>query len=313
MEPWIDVIIPTYRPGKELLLLLEKLAAQSARIGKIILINTEQRYWDRLYKEYGSPEQLDKVELHHIGEAEFDHGLTRNLAVSYSTAPYFLCMTQDALPADEYCVENLLSQLLKKDVAAAYARQLPAKDCRIAERYVRRFNYPEEGSIKRKEDMERLGIKTFFCSNVCAAYSREIFDRLGGFPGPVIFNEDMIYAGRAVQAGYGIAYAAKAEVIHSHNYSGRQQFCRNFDLGVSQAEYPEIFSVVSSEKEGSRMVWKTAVHLWRQKQAAALPAFFFQCVCKLMGYRMGKAFRHLPKRCILACTMNKRYWIFHRF
>ncbi|MFR5150572.1 MAG: hypothetical protein ACLTER_14385 [Ruminococcus sp.] len=50
----------------------------------------------------------------------------------------------------------------------------------------------------------------------------------------------MIYAGTMAKRGYGIAYAADACVIHSHNYSCRQQFHRNFDLGVSQADHPEI-------------------------------------------------------------------------
>ena len=47
----------------------------------------------------------------------------------------------------------------------------------------------------------------------------------------------MIYAAAAIQAGYRIAYAAQARVVHSHNYTFRQQFCRNFDLGVSQAAF----------------------------------------------------------------------------
>ena len=47
-----------------------------------------------------------------------------------------------------------------------------------------------------------------------------------------IFNEDMIYAADLIHAGYGIAYAADAKVVHSHNYSCSQQFHRNFDLGV---------------------------------------------------------------------------------
>lgn len=42
------------------------------------------------------------------------------------------------------------------------------------------------------------------------------------------------------------------EVVHSHNYSVKQQFHRNFDLAVSQTAHPEIFEQVSSEAEGMR-------------------------------------------------------------
>ena len=60
-----------------------------------------------------------------------------------------------------------------------------------------------------------------------------MYEALGGFSRRTIFNEDMILAGQMVQAGYKVAYAAEARVIHSHNYSGLQQFHRNFDLAVS--------------------------------------------------------------------------------
>lgn len=152
-------------------------------------------------------------------------------------------MTQDAMPADSRLIENLIEPLGEELVGVSYARQLPASDCDFIERYTRRFNYPEESRIKGKEDIPELGIKTFFCSNVCAAYRRDVYEALGGFSRRTIFNEDMILAGRMVQAGYKVAYAAGARVIHSHNYSGLQQFHRNFDLAVSQADNPEVFSM----------------------------------------------------------------------
>ena len=62
-----------------------------------------------------------------------------------------------------------------------------------------------------------------------------------------IFNEDMIFAGGLIQKGYGVAYAAEAKVVHSHNHSAIQQFHRNFDLAVSQADHPEVFDGIRSE------------------------------------------------------------------
>lgn len=85
------------------------------------------------------------------------------------------------------------------------------KDCDIIERYTRSFNYPKESSVKTKADLDRLGIKTFFCSNVCAMYRRSIYEKLGGFVKHTIFNEDMIFAGKLIQEGYAIAYVQKQE------------------------------------------------------------------------------------------------------
>ena len=218
-------------------------------------------------------------------------------------------MTQDALPADRKLIENLEKALESEpEIGAAYARQLPREDCSYIEKYTRAFNYPEQPSVKSEADLPVYGIKTFFCSNVCAAYKKEIYLRLGGFVPRTIFNEDMIYAAALIRSGYRIAYAAEAQVIHSHNYSCAQQFRRNFDLGVSQAEHPEIFEGVSSEGEGMRLVKRTFCHLFRNRKFWMVPGFVAQSACKYAGYLAGKNFRRLPDKMILRCTMSRDYW-----
>ena len=44
----IDVIIPLYKPGKELFTLLDKLGSQSVPVHQVILLNTEEKYFDQL-------------------------------------------------------------------------------------------------------------------------------------------------------------------------------------------------------------------------------------------------------------------------
>ena len=156
--------------------------------------------------------------------------------------------------------------------------------------------------------MGELGIKTYFCSNVCCAYNAKIFKELQGFVNHTIFNEDMIYAAKAVGNGYKIAYVADAEVIHSHNYSGKQQFHRNFDLGVSQAEHPEVFADISSESEGIRMVKKTISELKNLGYGKEIPGYIITSGCKFVGYRLGKKYKKLPKWLIRKCTMSPMYW-----
>ena len=191
---------------------------------------------------------------------------------------------------------------------AAYARQLPREDCGELERYTRSFNYPKESRIKQLTDLPELGIKTFFCSNACAMYERATYLSQGGFIRRTIFNEDMIYAGGLVKSGYAIAYAADACVIHSHNYSGSEQFRRNFDLAVSQVDHPEVFSGIASEGEGIRLVKKTAAHCLRIGKPWLLFPLVWQSGCKYLGYKLGRSYRRLPRGLVLFCTMNKAYW-----
>ena len=299
----VDVLIPVYRPDGKLTELLKRLKMQNYPIHRIILMNTEEKHF---------PAELtgiwDRVEVYHLAKEEFDHGGTRDRGVRMSTADLVVCMTQDAMRADETLIEELVKTFDVPEVWAAYARQLPNEDCREVEKYTRSFNYPEKSMVKTKEDLDRLGIKTFFCSNVCAAWRREKYLELGGFVKHTIFNEDMILAGTMIKQGGKIAYCAKAKVIHSHNYSAFQQFHRNFDLAVSQTMYPEVFGGIRSESEGIKLVKKSLSYCIKIGKPWLMIQVVTQSAGKLLGYKMGQRYRSLPMWLILRCTMSPSFW-----
>ena len=168
-----DIIIPTYRPGASLEELLKRLLQQELLPNRVIIMNTEEDLWDADRFEVlfdGSPVGLT---VQHLSREAFDHGGTRHRGILLSDADVCICMTQDAIPYDRKLTGKLVEAVSSSDrIAAAYARQLPAADCGPVERYTRQFNYPEQSRIKGKEDLEELGIKTYFCSNVCAATVR---------------------------------------------------------------------------------------------------------------------------------------------
>ena len=304
----VDIIIPVYKPDKTFLQLIEKLENQTVSVNKIILMNTEEKYFQQLF--YGSRflKQYNNIDVYHLSKKEFNHGKTRRQGVKKSDADVFVMMTQDAMPKDEFLLENLLAALERESVAAAYARQLPDPKATPIEQYLREFNYPDEDKIKSSKDVETLGIKAYFCSDVCCAYKRSIYEELGGFVRHTIFNEDMIYAATAIKNGYEIAYAAKAQVVHSHNYTCMQQLHRNFDLGVSQADHPEVFANVPSEGEGIKSVKATAAYLKNQGLLKWIPSLIFQSGFKFVGYRLGKNYKKLSHSQIMKLTMNKEYW-----
>lgn len=308
MQPSVDVIIPVYRPDGKFRELLDMLKKQSRKIHKIIIMNTGRSYWnDRDYVD------IANMEVHHVTREEFDHGGTRNRGAGYSEADIMVFMTDDSIPGNERLIEHLIEALAwtgvdGETVAVAYARQLPAESCKVIERYTRAFNYPEESRVKTAADLPELGIKTYMASNVCCAYRGDIFRELGGFISRTIFNEDMIYAAGAVKAGYGVAYTVKAEVIHSHNLSLGQQFHRNFDLAVSQADHPEVFEGIRPEGEGIRLVKQTAFYLMKTGRSRLIPSLVAVSGCKYAGFWLGKRYQKLPLWLVKACAMNKSYW-----
>lgn len=301
----IDAVIPVYKPGAELKELVRRLELQQHEIRMIYLMHTKDGN-NLVHSEF--LKGYNNIMIEEVEPEEFDHGGTRDSGIRMSDADYVLCMTQDAVPADSRLTERLLEGMQEEDVAVAFARQLPKRDCHLLERYTRSFNYPEQSRIKSKDDLDTLGIKTYFNSNVCALYRRDIYVRQGGFEKKIIFSEDMIYAAGCIQNGYKVSYVADARVIHSHNYTNWQQFCRNFDIAVAQAQHPEIFKEVRSESEGIRMVKSTAGYLLKKRQPLMILSLLTSSASKYLGFLAGKNYKLFPKKIVLRCTTNPRYW-----
>ena len=305
----VDVIIPVYRPDDRFFTLLDRLAKQTVRPRRIILMNTEEALWNAAdgNEKLRNTGAAELCEIHHLTKSEFDHGGTRNLGVSFSRSPYFVMMTQDAVPQDRYLLQILLGGM-KGKVRMCYARQLAGRKADPIERFSRGFNYGPRSRVKTMSDLPELGIKTWFASNVCAAYDRSVFDALGGFVDRTIFNEDMIYCAGLLKAGYAVRYCADARVIHFHHFTGRQQIQRNFDLAVSQAQHPEVFAGIISESEGIKMVWNAAKWLRKQGRMDLIPELVWTSGCKYLGYRLGKAYRKLPASLVKCISGNRSYW-----
>lgn len=302
-EYQVDLVIPVYKPTREFQKTLKRIEAQTRKPDRIILINTEKKYFDP-----SCLEGISNVEVHHIKKEEFDHGGTRNQAAKLSSADIIIFMTQDAIPANQHMIEALLQPFEDEQVSVVYGRQMADAKKSPIEAYTRTFNYPTTSKKKTKEDLDTLGIKTFFCSNVCAAYRKKDYDEAGGFVTKTIFNEDMILASKFIEMGKAVYYCSDAKVWHWHDYSGMEQFHRNFDLAVSQQTYGGLFLKVKSESEGIRLVISTLKHLLRIGKWYLIPKLIWQSGWKFLGYRFGRAYEKLPKWLIKKCTMNLSYW-----
>ena len=306
----VTVLIPVWKPGEQFGTLLKRISLQTVRPKRVLIMNTVEGDEDDQLSALVDTfqDRFEVLSVFHVEKKDFDHGGTRNLGFQFSDTQLVLCMTQDAIPAGSRLIEHLVRCFDDPKVAAAYGRQLAGKDCSAREAFTRRFNYPDQSMVKSGDDLETMGIKTFFCSDVCAMWRRDVYFELGGFEHPVIFNEDMILAGKLIESGWKIAYAADAAVWHSHNYSPARQMRRNFDLGVSQAQHPELFASYPSEGEGIRLVKQCAAYLVKSGKPGELFALAADSASKYLGYRLGKNYRRLPKRLIKRLTDNRSYW-----
>lgn len=299
----VSVIIPTLNAGGQFKELLELLQAQTVQPHEIIIIDS--------CSEDGTAQLASEAGAHvlTVQRTEFDHGGTRNKAAAVATGDILLFMTQDVYPVNNRLIEELIKPLQENRTAVyAYARQMADDNGDLLEQLSRASNYPAQSALKSYEDIERLGIKAFFCSNACSAIRRDTFERMGGFQAPVIFNEDMFMAARCILSDYKIAYCAEAVVYHTHNYTIMQQFKRYFDNGVSMRCNSWILPYAASAKAGSNLIRQQLFGLRKAGKLRLIPRLIAESAAKLIGYKLGMNFHRLPKRLCRSISMHRLIW-----
>ena len=278
-----SVVIPTLNAGVDLPRLLEVLEAQTVLPDEIIVVDSASE--DRT-PEIAAANPL--VKLVSIERADFNHGMTRDMAFRLSQGDYVCFLTQDALPASTTYLECLINPMLKDErIALVSGRQLPKADARRFEQLVREFNYPVKSAVRSLDDLPSLGIKTFFASDVCSAYRRTAYLECGGFP-MLETNEDMLMAARFIGRGYLVAYEASAQVYHSHNLTLREQFRRNRLVGRFLELNNDDLLGASEIGEGMKMVKAVTTQLVREGALLELWAFFLDCAARLFGNQAGR-------------------------
>lgn len=281
--PTISVVLPTLNGERELPALFDRLVGQTRPADEILVVDSSS---DDLTREVAA--SYPGVRVITIERSDFNHGLTRDLALRETSSDYVAFLTQDAVPANSYYLENLVAPLdADPKVALVSGRQLPRDDARQFERLVREFNYPSESNVRTIDDLPRLGIKTFFASDVCSCYRRSAYLEVGGFE-EVMTNEDMLMAARLLKAGYKVAYAADAEVVHSHNLTPSEQFRRNRAVGEFLAMYDAELAVPDEVGEGSRLAKSVLSTLLREGMPGEAAAFVVDCAARFAGNRMGR-------------------------
>ena len=176
-----------------------------------------------------------------IPQLEFNHGTTRDLGIQRTEGEIICLLTQDAIPANEQWLEQLLGSYDDTAIAAAYCRQLPRDDCNpfIAHRLREWTAGKTEPVIQRLEPgqaltdlepLQRLQLCAF--DNVASSLRRTIWDQFRY--GYRRFGEDVALGKRLIESGHSILFQARSEVIHSHNRSpraeGQRIYCDHSNL-----------------------------------------------------------------------------------
>jgi len=299
----ISIIIPTHRAEKYLEALLTKLKEQGSNTFELIIIDSSSK--DKtveIAKKYA-----DNIIV--IPQNEFDHGGTRAKAARMAKGEILVFLTQDAIPYDEFTIENITKVFEDESIGAAYGRQLSYEETNLFGKHLRNFNYRKTSYIRSKHDIEKYGIKTAFLSDSFAAYRKSALKSIGWFKDGLILGEDTYAGAKMILAGYKLAYVADAQVYHSHSYTVLEEFKRYFDIGVfHKCESWILEEFGKAEGEGMKYIKSEFKYLLDHGAWYLVPEFFVRNGMKYVGYKLGQRFDNLPKWIIKKMSMHHRWW-----
>lgn len=277
----IDIICPLYNAEKDIENLHKSLLKQKdVQINEIKYVLTESKD--------NSEERLKNLNIDYkkIKKEEFSHSLTREKEAFNSKADILVFITQDVKIVREDWLYNLTKDIVNGEVDACYSRQLC--DNNTIEKYTRECNYPEESRVVSKENIEKLGLNTFFFSDASSAIKRETFVKLNGYDQKnLVISEDMYIAYKLITNGYKIKYCADSEVIHSHVFTLKQYYDRYKDTGkfFKENSYLNNYKVNQAGGNMAKYILKRAV---QDKNWGVLVKYIPNMAARFIGMEVGK-------------------------
>lgn len=277
----IDIICPLYNAEKYIENLNKSLKIQKkVELNKIRYILTESND--------NTEEYLinNEIEYSKISKKEFSHSLSREMEAFKSTADIIVFVTQDIVIEDEFWLYYLTKDIGKDKIAATYSRQISKYN--NIEKYTREKNYPEKSFVKSKDDIENLGLKTFFSSDASAAIKRDVFVELNGYDNKRLpISEDMYFTYKLIMNGYRVKYCADSIVYHSHNFKLKELYNRYKLTGkfFKENNYLDQYGTNSSGGELAKYILKRAI---QDKNIKVLVRWPFDMAARLFGMKVGK-------------------------
>ncbi len=299
----ISIIIPTYNAQIHLPKLFESIEAQSLKYFELIVIDSSSQ------DETVSTAKRYTENVIVIPQSEFDHGGTRAKAAQIAKGEILVFLTQDALPEDQFAIENIVKIFSDEKIGAAYGKQISYEWTSHFGKHLRAFNYKDTSYKRDKSDIPGYGLKTAFLSDSFAAYRKSALQSIEWFKDGLILGEDTYAGAKMILTGHTLAYVAEAKVYHSHSYTVIEEFKRYFDIGVfHRCESWILESFGKAEGEGMKYIKSEIKYLLSNSIWYLIPEFFVRNSMKYLGYKLGEKYEKLPMWMITRFSMHHKWW-----
>lgn len=279
----ITIICPIYNGEKYILELNRSILKQkNINLSAVRYIVTESAdRTESVLQENNIPYELIKRE-------EFSHSLTREKAAMMCNTDIVVFITQDIVIEREDWLYELTNPIATGEAEAAFSRQLCNNNS--IEKYTREINYPEHSRIVAQRDIKRLGLNTFFFSNASSAIRRDIFVQLNGYDNKKLpLSEDMYIAYKLIQNGYRIKYCAESQVIHSHNFTLKEQYER-YRLTGKFFRQNSYLNQYGTTKAGGNLAVYVLKRALEERNWKVLADFIPNMAARFLGMKVGRYF-----------------------
>ena len=156
--------------------------------------------------------------------------------------------------------------------------------------------------------MPTYGAYLFFRSNSCAAYNNEALEAVGGFR-EVLLGEDTCAVAALLYAGQKFAYVSEAVVRHSHGYSLKQEFKRDFDTGLMRRQFKELQEIGASDAKRGWTYFRKLMKELATTSPQLIPYGLLETMTKYIGYFLGTVCVNAPVSLKRQLQQPDFYWI----
>lgn len=300
--PSVSVVIPVLNAESYLDRLIPAIQNQRP-IAPVEIILVDSMSTDRTREKALTYEGVRVVPIEN-----FSHGRGRNMGVQAASGGIVALLTQDALPADEHWLAELLMPFSDPQVAAAYSRQTPYPDATPMERFFLETHFPAQPSVQQAQPgkKELTFQQDVFFSNVSGAIRRDLLLK-HPFDENLIMSEDQQFARDVLLDGYRIVYQATSVVQHSHNYSLGTVFKRYFDSVYSLTQLFTGHDMGKSASMGLNYLFREARFMLTH-HPLWLPYYFCYTLAKTSGTIAGHYADQMPRWLLRRLSMHSYHW-----
>jgi len=160
-----------------------------------------------------------------VPTGEYVPGRILNEAAKLSESDIVVYLNSDCTPQNERWLEELVAPFENPKVAASFGRQVPRPGCKPL------FAMDTENTYG---DGNRQKTWRHCFSMASSAIRRSVWQEMP-FSETLGYSEDIDWSWRVKEAGHVIEYAPLSIVAHSHNYSLRAFYKRQYGEGKAEA------------------------------------------------------------------------------